>query len=86
MSKKRYIPLTPKEIQLYRRERAIEESQRDDRTNNTLIALRRKNLSIINHNPQFKEKLVRFNSYVKRKEVSELVKVIQYMIRLEDGD
>lgn len=76
----RYIPLQPKEIQLYRRQKAIEESSRTDRTNNALIALRRSNLNVINSNPSLKASITRFNHYVRIKKHEDIVKVISYLM------
>ncbi len=81
MSKsKRYIPLTPNQVQLYRRERAIGETKRTENTNNALIALRRRNLRVLEANPQLKAKLFRFNTYIKAKKHEEILKVVNYLI------
>jgi len=81
MSKsKRYIPLTPNQVQIYRRERAINETKRTENTNNALIAIRRRNLIVIEANPQLKAKLSRFNTYIKAKKHEDILKVINYLI------
>ena len=80
MSKTKYIPLNPSELQLYKREKAIAETHREDTTNLSLIALRKQNLYILNHNPEFKAKIVKFNDYVKKKKIADMVKVINYLM------
>lgn len=77
---KRYIPLTSREIQLYRREKAIQETKREEKTNNALIALRKKNLAVINAFPNLKAKIERFNYYVKNKKIEDIAKVIHYLV------
>lgn len=77
---KKYIPLTPKEIQLYRREKAIQETKREDKTNNALIALWKKNLAVINAYPTLKAKVERFNHYIKNKKIEDIAKVIHYLV------
>jgi len=77
---KRYIPLNAKDIQLYRQQKAIQETKREEKTNNALISLRKRNLAIINANPTLKAKIERFNTYVKRKKIDDIVKVIHYLL------
>lgn len=77
---KKYIPLSPTEIQLYKRQKAIQETKREEKTNNTLIALRKKNLSVINAYPTLKAKVERFNNYIKNKKIEEIAKVIHYLV------
>ncbi len=76
----RYIPLNPKDIQLYRRQKAIEESTRTDRTNNALIALRRTNLNVVNSNPNLRASIAKLNHYIKLKKIEDVVKVINYLM------
>lgn len=76
----RYYPLNPKELQLYKRSKAIEETSRTDKTNDTLIALRRRNLNVINSNPPLKQKIERFNSYIKSRKQEEILKVINFLM------
>ncbi len=77
---KRYIPLNSKEIQIYRHQKAIQETKREEKTNNALISLRKKNLAVINANPTLKAKIERFNLYVKKKKIDDIVKVIHYLL------
>lgn len=80
MSKTRYIPLSPKEIMLYKREKLIEESHREDKTNRSLIALRKTNLSLSRANPELAEKVKIFNIRIKSRPISDVVKVINYLM------
>jgi hypothetical protein len=45
-----------------------------------LISLRKKNLAVINANPTLKAKIERFNVYVKKKKIDDIVKVIHYLL------
>lgn len=77
---KKYIPLSQKEIQLYKREKAIQETKREEKTNNALIALRKKNLAVINAYPTLKAKIEKFNTYLKKKKIEDIAKVIHYLV------
>ena len=76
----RYIPLSPQELQTYRRTKAIEETKRTEKTNDTLIALRRRNLNVINNNPLLKATLHKYNIYIQAKKHQDILKVFNFLL------
>lgn len=71
---------TSREIALYRKERALAESNRVDITNAILIKSRKKNLAMFKSNPQIEEKLDKLNDTIKNKPIESTMKVINYWL------
>lgn len=76
----RYIPRSPQEIQLYKVKKIQEERQREDKTNQSLIALRRKNLNVLANHPTLAASIKRFNGYINRQKHENIMKVINYLL------
>ncbi len=71
---------TPREVQIYKKERALAESKRVDVTNAILIASRNRNLAQFRTNPKMEKTLDRLNDTVKSKPIENTIKVINYWL------
>jgi hypothetical protein len=76
----KYIPANRKEIQLFRRNRAIKESSRTQITDNALIALRRVHLKKNNNSEDFEIASLRFNDFLNKLNHKKIQDVINYYI------
>lgn len=76
----KYIPLNNREIQIYRREQAIKEHNRDELIDNILISMRRANLFYQKKHEEFKKQSILLNEYVKKQNSKRVLEVINYFI------
>lgn len=77
----KYYKYTPREIEIYKRERKEAEKGREKKTNNALIALRKQFLITEKESVEFQRKVAHFKKVVKSKPTSDLVNLIQYFLR-----
>lgn len=80
MKKKIYRKFTQQEIDLLKKKRAQKEARKVEIENKSLIELRRKYLVTSNDEVKLKNKISKFNTYIKRKEPEEIAKVINYWL------
>ena len=76
----RYIPVNKKEIQLFRRNRAIKERSRQEITDNSLIALRRVHLAQQKNDESFSETASKLADFVKQQKHQQIIEVVNYYI------
>jgi len=76
----RYIPVNKNEIQLFRRNKAIKERNRKEITDNSLIALRRENLSQQKINKNFVKTASDLTSFIKQQEHKQVLNVVNYFL------
>jgi len=76
----KYIPRNSREIQIYRRERAIKEKNRTEITDNTLILMRRINLSYRKNNKSLEERFLLLNEYIKKQKLKKISEIINYFL------
>jgi TRAP-type mannitol/chloroaromatic compound transport system substrate-binding protein len=76
----KYIPVNKNEIQLFKRNRAIKERNRQEITDNSLIALRKVHLSQKKENESFAETASNFTGFVKQQQHKEVINVINYFL------
>jgi len=76
----RYIPVNKSEIQLYRRNKAIKERNRQEITDNSLIALRRVNISQQKKDKSFCEAASEFTNFIKQQQPKQIINIINYYL------
>ncbi len=74
----KYYQYTPKEIELYKKEKALRESKRVEGTNRALIALRKQNLMFTRADDKLRRKIEHFNKVIKSKPLPVVLKVVNY--------
>lgn len=75
-----YKPYSKSEIELYKKQKKQLEDNRDQITNNSLIALRKKHLNTIKPEESLERKIRHFNKYIKSKKIDDIVKVVNYLL------
>lgn len=53
---------------------------KEEKINRNLILLRKQNLVLTKGDSLFKEKIIKFNSYIRNKEVSDITKLIKRLL------
>jgi DNA-directed RNA polymerase delta subunit len=76
----KYIPATKYEIQLYRRNKAIKENNRQEITDNSLIALRKVHLSQQKKTEKFQKIAAKFNTVAKQQSHKRMLEIINYYL------
>lgn len=76
----KYYDYTPHEIELYKKDKALRESRREQDTNSALIALRRKNLMFTRADEKLKRKIEHFNKVARSKPLPTIMKVVNYWL------
>ena len=76
----KYIPANKYEIQLFRRNRAIKERNRQEISDNTLIALRRVYLFQQKKSASFENSAKKLNSFVKLQKNQRILEAINYYL------